>query len=358
MNLQTFKQKLDNCKIIIYGAGKMGQQLAACLKNIDSNLTPTYYAITNGEESILNNIIIKQIDKIEETSECIILIATGRTFHVEIIKKLDELNIKKHLIVNNELLDNLKRESIQIMFQNIGIDFNLLKAMTNDFLSSSLMFNDESYNGSIRKKMFDLALTESAQFAMDHMTSAVSFDNCWQYRKWTIQQSNIKGLNLEFGVADGSSLDFFSKIKTGEIFYGFDSFEGLPETWKIGFEKGRFSQINLPPVPSNVELIKGWFEDSIPNFKISNNITSNPISFLHIDCDLYSSTKTIFHNFANNIVAGTIIAFDEYFNYPSWQIHEHKAFMEFVNIFNVKFDYISYVENGNQVAIRINSIGK
>ena len=77
-------------------------------------------------------------------------------------------------------------------------------------------------------------------------------------------------MNLLFFIWTGCQ-HFFSKIKTGEIFYGFDSFEGLPETWKIGFEKGRFSQINLPPVPSNVELIKGWFEDSIPNFKISNN---------------------------------------------------------------------------------------
>jgi hypothetical protein len=110
-----------------------------------------------------------------------------------------------------------------------------------------------------------------------------------------------------------------------ERVYGFDSFEGLPEDWRSGFVKGAFAG-DLPPVPPNAVLIKGWFEKTLPEFLGKQQ---GPVAFLHIDCDLYSSTKTIFDLLAPRIVRGTVIVFDEYFNYPGWQQHEHKAFEEF-----------------------------
>ena len=49
-------------------------------------------------------------------------------------------------------------------------------------------------------------------------------------------------------------------------------------------------------------------------------------SFLHIDSDLYSSARTVLFLLHEQIVSGTIIEFDEYFNYPNWKQHEYKAF--------------------------------
>jgi hypothetical protein len=41
----------------------------------------------------------------------------------------------------------------------------------------------------------------------------------------------------------------------------------LPEKWRDGFGKGSFSRNgNFPKVNSNVELIKGWFHETLPNF--------------------------------------------------------------------------------------------
>ena len=95
----------------------------------------------------------------------------------------------------------------------------------------------------------------------------------------------------------------------------------------------------MPKVKNNVKLIKGWFDELLPNFVESN---SDSVSFLHIDSDLYSSAKTILTLLKNRIKVGTVIIFNEYFNYPNWRNHEYKAFQEFVKENNVKYDYICF----------------
>ena len=72
---------------------------------------------------------------------------------------------------------------------------------------------------------------------------------------------------LEFGVASGNTINYISKF-TNEKVYGFDSFEGLPEKWRDGFDKGAFNRGGyLPKVNDNVELIKGWFNETLLNNK-------------------------------------------------------------------------------------------
>lgn len=78
--------------------------------------------------------------------------------------------------------------------------------------------------------------------------------------------------------------------------------------------------------------------------------------FLHIDCDLYSSTKVVFDFLKNQIVKGTVIVFDEYFNYPGWQNGEFKAFKEFVIQNNVEYEYLTYNRYHEQVAVIIKNI--
>ena len=71
---------------------------------------------------------------------------------------------------------------------------------------------------------------------------------------------------LEFGVANGNTINYISKFTNDKV-YGFDSFEGLPEKWRDGFDKGAFNRNGvLPQVNSNVELIKGWFNETLVNF--------------------------------------------------------------------------------------------
>jgi hypothetical protein len=144
---------------------------------------------------------------------------------------------------------------------------------------------------------------------------------------------------LEFGVYSGKTINYIS-TKTTDTVYGFDSFEGLPEKWRDGFDKGAFNRDgNLPRVLDNVVLIKGWFNDTLPTFIKEQN---KKVSFIHIDCDLYSSTKYIFNELKDYIDTDCIIVFDELVNYDGFDGDngELKAFYEFINENNVSYTWI------------------
>lgn len=158
---------------------------------------------------------------------------------------------------------------------------------------------------------------------------------------------------MEFGVFSGRSINLIAQtVGARTSVYGFDSFEGLPEDWRGSFKKGAFAVPNLPEVRQNVELIKGWFDQTLPRFK-SERMTGKKTNFLHVDCDLYSSTKTIFDTLIDNIADDCVIIFDEYFNYPGWQDHEVKAFKEFAAATGYTYEYIGCVPTHQQVAVRL-----
>jgi len=144
---------------------------------------------------------------------------------------------------------------------------------------------------------------------------------------------------LEFGVASGNTINYISRF-TNRTVYGFDSFEGLPEKWRNGFDKGAFTRNgNLPQVNNNVTLIKGWFNETLLNFIQSQN---KKVSFIHMDADLYSSTKYILNILKDYIDTDCIIVFDELVNYPGFDgdTGELKAFYEFITENVVDYEWI------------------
>jgi len=152
---------------------------------------------------------------------------------------------------------------------------------------------------------------------------------------------NIKlddGLFLEFGVYNGASINILSKLKPDKVFHGFDTFTGLPEDWDMGHKKiraGSFSLERLPEVEKNVILHKGLFDKSITEWMKKYK---EKISFINIDCDLYSSTKTVLEKLNSQIVKNTIIRFDDLLPsplrpYPNWQQGEWRALSEWVEQF-------------------------
>ena len=146
------------------------------------------------------------------------------------------------------------------------------------------------------------------------------------------------GLFLEFGVYNGSSINILSKLRPNKIFHGFDTFTGLPEDWDLGDKKikaGHFYLEKMPNVEKNVILHKGLFEDTIPKWQKKYR---EKISFINIDCDLYSSTKTVLEHLNSQIVKDTIIRFDDLLPspirpYPKWLEGEWKALSEWVEKF-------------------------
>jgi hypothetical protein len=148
---------------------------------------------------------------------------------------------------------------------------------------------------------------------------------------WEHCLDQIKGpLWAEFGVEVGCSAQFFLRnLPNNGRFYLFDSFEGLPEDWKGDTPKGHFDCGGRVPNFDDLRVVikKGWFEDTLP--------IDETLDFVHIDCDLYSSTKTVLENI--NVKKGTIILFDEFWGYDEYADHEYKALMEW----DVPFKFIA-----------------
>jgi hypothetical protein len=202
----------------------------------------------------------------------------------------------------------------------------------------------------LRVELNHLARRQSAEYVSEKMGTVPSVDSDLKVHDIAINAAKEEGLVLEFGVFSGRTINYIAS-KRNWIVNGFDSFDGLPEFWRDGFEKGHFAVADLPQINSNVRLHKGWFDKTITPFLKNCEIQSDFIAYMHVDCDLYGSTVTIFEQVGHLIKSGSVIVFDEYFNYPGWKDGEWKAFQEFVDKNLISYKYIAYNCVHEQVAI-------
>lgn len=201
------------------------------------------------------------------------------------------------------------------------------------------------------------ARSESADYVQTHMPEALIFEQPEALLRWCVKRAPA-GAILEFGVAGGASITVLANTVPGDTVHGFDSFEGLPEDWSGHVEgRGAFSQGGrLPKVPGNAVLHKGWFDDTLPRWRAAH--PDALVGFLHVDCDLYGSTRVILWGLADRLQKGTVIKFDEYFNYPNWQHHEYKAWQEFVAEFGLSYRYLAFTAHDGRVAVEITDTGR
>lgn len=204
---------------------------------------------------------------------------------------------------------------------------------------------------SIYKARQHHALTSTVAFVEQHLPHVHSSRNRKELLTRAFKAADVSGGRLicEFGVFKADTLNHLAQLTDRQLF-GFDSFQGLPHGQSDHWEKGRFAVAELPKVRPNVTLVNGWFDETVPGFLLEH---SELVGFLHIDCDLYSSTKTIFELFEGRLCPGTVIVFDEFFNYPSWQDGEFKALNEFLDKTGLSVEYIGYNRNGEQLAIKL-----
>jgi len=130
------------------------------------------------------------------------------------------------------------------------------------------------------------------------------------------------GTALEFGVCDGHSLRrIVAGMPAGSRVVGFDSFQGLPEHWRDGFGIGTFR--TTAPVVPGAELVVGLFDETLPAWAVPENVV-----LVHIDCDLYSSTRAVLEHVGPRLQPGALIVFDEFHGYPDADAHEARAWSE------------------------------
>jgi hypothetical protein len=182
----------------------------------------------------------------------------------------------------------------------------------------------------VRERMPDVALHVHPHDTLRHALAAVQ----------------APGPALEFGVATGTTLRIVAQHHPGPV-VGFDSFEGLPEHWRLGFDTGAFAQPE-PPQVDGAELVVGLFEQTLPAFLDEH---PGPVSFVH--CDLYSSTATVLSLVGPRLVPGSVVLFDEYFNYPGWPEHEHRAWTEHVERTGLQWRYLGLTLDDEQVSVLV-----
>jgi O-methyltransferase len=156
---------------------------------------------------------------------------------------------------------------------------------------------------------------------------------------------------LEFGVWKGASLRAWTSINTNQDsrFYGFDSFEGLPEEW-VHFgstmKKERFDLGgDIPSIAdSRAGLINGWFQKTLRNF-LRDTPISHPI-VINNDSDLHSSTLYTLCTLDPVLQAGDIIIFDEY----SSASNEYLAWEEYKRAFGRSAECVAMSDRWTQAA--------
>lgn len=204
---------------------------------------------------------------------------------------------------------------------------------------------------SLLKELHKRAVLDSANYAEEHMKDALSFETRETLWNYSIQLIDFEGIIAEFGVYEGYSINYLAqKLENGRTIVGFDSFVGLKEDWRgHDLTKGSFSLKGKPPkVVSNVELIEGWFDETIQKYLLTHD---QNIAFAHIDCDTFEANQTLFAIIGERIVKGTIIVFDEYFGYRGWRLGEWKAWQEFVQETDTQYEYLAF--SATQAVVRI-----
>lgn len=143
-------------------------------------------------------------------------------------------------------------------------------------------------------------------------------------------------LYLEFGVFEGAATKWWAeRLKHPDTrLIGFDTFDGLPETWNDDYQKGHFSVGgDLPRIDdSRVSFERGLFSDTLPHV----TLPEHDLLVLNLDADLYSSTKYVLDTLVDRIPVGSYLYFDE-FNDAD---HELRALNEFMKETGWRFELL------------------
>jgi hypothetical protein len=103
----------------------------------------------------------------------------------------------------------------------------------------------------------------------------------------------------------------------------------------------------------NVTLVKGTFEETVPQFLAA---WRGSAAIVHIDCTLYNSTMACLPHVLPRCQKGTILIFDEYYNYSDFTQHEWRAWRELRDSYKITAPCIGY--DSRRVAFQFADLGK
>lgn len=221
---------------------------------------------------------------------------------------------------------------------------------------TSKKYHAKDFNSFLQKKAHE----KTYELLNDELSSSLIFENKYEFWDFCLDEAinnkNLKidkNLILEFGVGAGNSINYFAnKIsKHNLIIYGFDTFFGNPEIWP-GSNNTIGSSTQFGKIPTNLKknviIVKGKIEDTLLEFQKKH---IQKIGIIHIDVNIYSTTKYILEKTKDKMQSGSIIIFDELVNYHFWWKNgEFKALKEVFS--DDEYEFIAF-DNAKKAAIRI-----
>ena len=185
----------------------------------------------------------------------------------------------------------------------------------------------------------------------------------------SLQARPRKGALIELGVGKGFTARFISDVlekgSDNRPLFGFDSFQGLPQVWggegstiSKRYPRKSFDLKGKAPyhlLPEKMILSEGWFSETLPNFALElrkSGTYSDGIAFVHVDCDLYTSTFEALASIVCLLRRGTVIAFDEAKGYLEWKsAGEWRAFTEIADLYGIKWEGVAHFKM--RVGVRV-----
>jgi O-methyltransferase len=135
-----------------------------------------------------------------------------------------------------------------------------------------------------------------------------------------VEKEAVPGDVAELGVYKGNTAFLLAELarRTGRIAYLFDTFKSLPTRDLIGIDsryhdrKSDFLDTSVDAVrrlvgSSNVELIVGYFPDSVTNASATTRY-----ALVHLDCDLYAPMHAGLEFFYPKLVPGGFLIIHDY----------------------------------------------
>lgn len=180
-----------------------------------------------------------------------------------------------------------------------------------------------------------------------------NYDHRYDLYNYVIESEHLQNAEIvymEMGVCGGSSFQWWMEHNHNpqSRFYGFDTFEGLPEKWGYFFKNGDMNSAAPELMDQRGKFLKGLFQDTLVPF-LSNHTIKGKRKVIHLDADLFSSTLFSLSTLYPYLQKGDILFFDE-FNVPN---HEFLAFKIFTETFYVPLELLGSVNNFYQASFMV-----
>jgi predicted O-methyltransferase YrrM len=161
----------------------------------------------------------------------------------------------------------------------------------------------------------------------------------------------IDGSIAEFGVFTGAVTRFIRPRFPDRVYHAFDSFRGVPEQMSLSVSKWAFDQGGVvPKLPKDVTVHAGWFADTLPEYRKAYD---EALALIYIDCDLYESVCEVLDGIQDQLRPGSILVFDDWYNFPNWEAHSYRAVNEFVARSGLSLVTIGITTTEHCVAFRV-----